>query len=223
MREPSREPIPSVRLLGALGLLIAAAACGAQQEAKEPETPPAGESAPSEPVATDEPPPGEGSSEPHKEEPPLRTPRDIVTGEGVLFMFAFSRSEAREKADQQCTAKSGDDPQKKAECMTKASDKFDADGMAFQKDSEDKWWWLTIRRKGSSLITLHKIEFDFGEETDRSITIKPKGRDKGTKPMSVPKQVVIEVPDESHIAVVDPKHGRMVYEAKLGLLEQPQQ
>jgi hypothetical protein len=201
------------------------ACCGGTAEPRAPESSGASESAPTEgegtAVAPEEPTEAaEASSEPA---PPLRTPRDIVSAQGVLFMFSFSQSEARQHAEEQCDKKAGDDPQKRAACMTKASDQFDADGIAFQKDDQDKWWWLTIRRKGSSLVTLHKIEFEFGEETDKSITIKPQGRDRGTKPMGrIPKAVVIEVPSESHIAIVDPKHGRMVYEAKLGLLESGQ-
>ena len=90
--------------------------------------------------------------------------------------------------------------------------------MAFQQ-IDGKWWWLTVRRKGQGLVTLHKIEFEFGDDGEKQITIKPKGPDKGTKPMgNIPKELTIEVPSDSEIAVKDPKQGRLVYEAKMGLL-----
>jgi hypothetical protein len=39
---------------------------------------------------------------------------------------------------------------------------------------------------------------------------------------NIPKELVIEVPGDSEIAIQDPKKGRLVYEAKLGLLGEQQ-
>lgn len=146
-----------------------------------------------------------------------RTAKDMLTAPEVTFMFSFNKSEPKEKAEEKCSAESKEDPKKMANCMKKASAKFQADGMQFKQDDKGQWVWLTLRRKGSALTTLHKIPFEFGEEKNKSVTIKPTGRDTGTQPMKPPAEVTIEVPDEFEIHMKDPTHGRMVYEAKIGI------
>lgn len=218
------------------------AACGGSQpEAKEPE--PSSEAASSSKAESDAPKKeasddgdkdGDGDKDDKKagggktsksskdsaseEKKPGRSAKDIVTREDVLFMFSFTASEPHQVAEKKCAEKSGDDPKKKADCMSKAGKSFENDGMAFTTDADGKFWWLTVRRKGSGLQTLHKVEIEFDGDSDSKVTIKTKGPDKGTKPGGLPKELVIEVPSESEIAVTDPKQGRLVYEAKLGLL-----
>lgn len=149
---------------------------------------------------------------------PLRSAKDIITREDVLFMFSFAASEPHQVAEKKCGEKTGDDPKKRADCMSKAGREFESDGMAFTEDADGKTWWLTIRRKGTGLVTLHKVEIDFDGDSEKQVTIKPHGPDKGTKPGGLPKEVVIEVPSESEISITDPKHGHLVYEAKMGLM-----
>jgi hypothetical protein len=167
----------------------------------------------------------EKSEESKKEEPAEpsgppkveRTAKDILTAPEVTFMFSFNKSEPKEKAEAKCTTEAKDDPKKMANCMKKASSKFEADGMQFKKDDKGQWVWITLRRKGSALTTLHKIPFEFGDEKPTSVTIKPTGKDLGTKPMKPPAEVTIDVPDEFQIEMKDPTYGRMVYEAKIGI------
>lgn len=147
----------------------------------------------------------------------VRTAKDIVTAKDVLFVFSFNKSEPYQKAEKKCAEKAKDDPKKKADCMSKASDQFDLDGITFEQDG-DKWVWLTMRRKGNQLLTIHKVFVEFSDEKDTSIRVKTLGPDKGTKPMAhVPKEFVIDVPTETELAITDPKDGKMVYEAKMGL------
>jgi hypothetical protein len=146
-----------------------------------------------------------------------RTAKDILTAPEVTFMFSFNKSEPKEKAEEKCSKEAKDDPKKMALCMKKASSKFEADGMQFKKDDKGQWVWLTLRRKGSTLTTLHKIPFEFGTEKEKSVSIKPTGKDTGKQPMKPPAEVTFEVPDEFEIQMQDPTHGRMVYEAKIGI------
>ncbi|HEY3500426.1 MAG TPA: hypothetical protein VGK73_37295 [Polyangiaceae bacterium] len=145
-----------------------------------------------------------------------RTAKDILTAPEVTFMFSFNKSEPKEKAEEKCTKEAKDDPKKMALCMKKASSKFEADGMQF-KQEKGQWVWITLRRKGSTLTTLHNIPFEFGEDKEKSVTIKPTGKDTGKQPMKPPAEVKIAVPDEFQIELDDPTHGRMVYEAKIGI------
>jgi hypothetical protein len=194
----------------------------AEQPPEEPEDAPG--SPPSMPpeeedATSDSDPPEEAASEEDEASSSRKvSPKDVISSQGVMFSFSFKKSDAYEKARTKCEGKSGDDPAKLAKCMGKAGQQFDADSIAFRKDDEGVWWWTTIRRRGKSLTALHKIEFEFGNETETSITIKPKGRDKGSKPMRVPAELVIQVPDDTGIVLDDPKHGRMFYEAKMGLI-----
>ena len=147
-----------------------------------------------------------------------RTAKDIITAPEVTFMFNFNDSEPKEKAEKSCTAQSGDDPKKMALCMKKESGKFQADGMQFKKDTKGEWTWVTIRRKGSAITVLHNVHIDFGEDTPTSVVIKPTGKDSGKQPGKFAGEVTIEVPNEFEIALKDPTYGRIVYEAKIGIM-----
>jgi hypothetical protein len=147
-----------------------------------------------------------------------RTAKDHLTAPDVVFMFSFNDSDPKKKAEERCEAQSKGDPKKNAQCMTKERGKFPADGMQFKKNDKGEWTWMTLRRKGSVITYLHKIPFEFGEEKETSIVLKLSGKDTGKSPMrSVPSQITIEVPNEFSIAMQDPEHGRLVYEAKIGI------
>lgn len=232
----------TLRTIACLGLTTLLAACGgSKSEAKEPESSEA--EAPSSAKADDSAPKKDSSgedkgesksrddkksdkadksgksqkAEPEEKKSAGRSAKDVLTRPDVLFMFSFNASEPHQVAEKKCTEKSGDDPKKRADCMTKAGKEFDSDGMAFLQ-VDGKWWWLKLRRTGGRLVALHKVEIDFGDDGEKEITIKPHGPDKGSKPGGLPSKLTIEVPSESEIDVVDPKFGRMVYEAKLGMM-----
>jgi hypothetical protein len=147
-----------------------------------------------------------------------RTAKDIITAPEVTFMFNFNDSEPKEKAEKSCTAQSGEDAKKMALCMKKESGKFQADGMQFKKDKDGEWSWVTLRRKGSAITILHSVHIDFGDDSATSVVIKPKGKDTGKQPGKMPGEVKIDVPNEFEIALQDPTYGRMVYEAKIGIM-----
>lgn len=147
-----------------------------------------------------------------------RTAKDHLTAPDVVFMFSFNDSEPKAKAEERCEAQSKGDPKKNAQCMTKERNKFPADGMQFKKNDKGEWTWMTLRRKGSTITYLHKIPFEFGEEKETSITLKLGSKDTGQSPMrNIPSTITIEVPNEFQIAMQDPTHGRLVYEAKIGI------
>ena len=147
-----------------------------------------------------------------------RSPRDIITAPDVLFVFSFASSEIGDKTEERCAKLAKDNPKKQNQCTAKERKKITQDVVGFSQDKKGKWWWLTARLKGSRLVPLHKVQFEFGEEKADSIVIKPIGRDKGKKPWAnVPRKVTIGVPNEFSIVLTDPKYGRMVYEAKIGI------
>jgi hypothetical protein len=148
-----------------------------------------------------------------------RSAQDILTAPDVVFMLSFNDSDIKQAADSKCTASSGNDPKKMNACMAKARKGLDVDGYQF-KEKDGKWWWLTLRTQGKILHTLHKFEIEFGPEKEGSVTFKPKGKDFGTAPGRTPNSVTFLVPNEYQIAINDAKLGKLVYEAKIGLLTQ---
>jgi hypothetical protein len=220
----------SMRLFTSLFVVTTLSACGGSKpEAEEPKSetaaPSEGSSSRSEAAAPEEKKAPEASSDAKKKEDApapeeaksIRTAKDIVTREGVFFELSFAASDAHQEADKHCSEKAKDDPKKKADCMTKASQQMESDGIAF-REAEGKWWWYSIRRQGPKMVPVHKIEIDFADEKDKSVAIVPKGRDQGTKPMGrVPDKVVVDVASDSEISITDPKLGKLVYTAKMGL------
>lgn len=163
------------------------------------------------------------ATSPATEDSATRSAKDVLLKPDVLYVFSFADSEAHQAAEKQCKQSSHDDPQKTADCMDRASKRVDQDALSFQQDEEGKYWWLTVKRKGNSLVTLHRIGFDFGKDSDKKVVLKPHGPDKGTKPLgAIPKELVVEIEGDSEIAINDPKLGRLVYQAKLGLLGKPE-
>lgn len=150
---------------------------------------------------------------------PTRSAQDILTAPDVVFMLSFNDSDVKQAAETKCTASAGNDPKKLNGCMAKARKAIDIDGYQF-KETDGKWFWLTLRTKGKTLTTLHKFEVEFGPETPGSVTVKPKGKDLGSKPGRTPAPFTVQVPNDYQIALDDPKLGKLVYEAKIGLLSQ---
>lgn len=218
-----------MRLNTYFGWAVAAlclAACGGNQKpaeeppaasgeaAAEAEAPKAAEKASAEPEKAEE----SSSSGPTIK----RTAKDIVTMPDVIFMFSFNESDVRQGAEERCDKVGQDDPKKRAECMTKEKSKIEADGIQFKQEKGD-WYWITVKRKGAVLTNLHKLPIEFKDETDTSITVKPTGKDEGTlRGKGAPGETKIEVPNDYQIVLTDPTHGRMVYEAKLGLVGEQQ-
>jgi outer membrane biosynthesis protein TonB len=146
---------------------------------------------------------------------PTRSLQDILTASDVVFMLSFNDSDIKQAAETKCSASSGNDPKKMNACMAKAHKGVEVDGYRF-KEVDGKLWWFTLRTQGRILHTIHKFEIEFGPEQDKSITIKPKGKDMGSAHGRPPTSVTIQVPNEYQIAINDPKLGKLVYEAKIG-------
>jgi hypothetical protein len=147
-----------------------------------------------------------------------RSAKDILTAPDVIFMFSFNQSDIKDEFEKQCDKEAHDNPKKRADCMTKAKKKIDFDGIQF-KQEKGSWYWLTISRKGKTLTNLHKVPIEFGKEDEHSIVLKPTGKDEGKARGGAPGETKVEVPNEYEIVIKDPKLGKMVFEAKIGLTD----
>lgn len=211
-----------------LSLSMCVAACGGSSKpAEEPSSSPSGESKEAEsgeektqsdaPAKTDakdakKEAPAEESSEPKV----TRTAKDIITAPDVIFMFSWNSSDVKEKAEKQCDSEASNNPKKRAACLDREKKKVDFDGMSF-KQEKGRWYWLVIKRKGKTLVNLHKVPVEFLKEEDHSIVLKPAGKDEGTARGGALTETKVSVPNEYQIEIEDPSLGKTVYEAKIGL------
>jgi hypothetical protein len=149
----------------------------------------------------------------------VRKAKDYITTEGAVFMYSFNESDAKGKAEKACNEKTKGDSAKQAICMTAAQKKFGADGYHFTQDDSGKWYWEIVKINNGVVTNLHRLPIEFAKEDEKSIQVKVIGKDeaKGAKGY-VPSEVTFEVPNSYEIIQSDPDEGKIVFEAKLGLM-----
>jgi len=144
-----------------------------------------------------------------------REPREILELKDNVFFFSFEESDVKRTAEGTCTKQGGNDPKKVAACMSKARSEYEGDGHRFTQDKAGDWWWSVVKRKGKVLNNVHRVRYQYGDQSGNTVVIKPEGKDEGSARWAKPpSEVKIEVPNEYRIVVQDPKQGKMVYEAK---------
>ncbi len=153
-----------------------------------------------------------------EEKPPAHTAKDVIAKPDSLWVYSYADSDPHQEAEKKCKGSSKDDPKKTADCMAKASKNQERDALAFQMKG-DKLYFLTIDRKGGTLNVTHKIPVDVSDESETKITLKPNGKDEGSKPGGGAfGTMVLELDGESAFAMKDSRLGKLVYQAKLGLM-----
>jgi hypothetical protein len=170
----------------------------------------------------------EPEATPPKEEPPIaqsggerpsRSPIETITAAKVAFVINYSSSEPHERAEKRCDARSGGDPKARANCMQKERSDFMADVIQFKRNKKGKLVWITYRRKGSNLTELSLAEIELENETENQVTIKVLETKKPRALFSVKNKFVVKVPNDYSIELDEPLHGKLVYDAKIDLLE----
>jgi hypothetical protein len=219
-------------MIGCWVAAMAVAACGGGSASAPPasaseKAPPGGsakapEAAPAPDAgAVAEPPSPEAKTETapaKKDEPkPSRPPHDVLTQKDTLFMLNFDESDAGKAAEASCS-KSTKDPKSLAACIGKERSKIDADGHGFKKDKDGNLTWVVVHRQGKILLTIHKMHMAFANETDNTIQVKPEGKDTGKRPGGVGGDFTVEVPSDYRIVIGNARLGKLVYEAKIGLV-----
>jgi hypothetical protein len=149
----------------------------------------------------------------------VRTAQSRLTTPDVVFMFSFNESDVKAKAEKDCADKTKGDAEKNGACMAAARKRVEADGYHFMKGDDGQWYWLVIRQKGKVLTYLHRVPIEFIKDSATSVVLKPVGKDKGSTPFkTLPSEITIETPNDYQIVENDPQMGKVVYEAKMGLL-----
>lgn len=155
------------------------------------------------------------SDAPAAETTATRRPIDVLTGPNVAFIVDYPNSQPHEAAERACESEAAE---KRGECMQKARAAFRADVLYFKKDAQGRFWLTVYERKGSALPELFKARVEFSDETASSVTLRLKD-EKGTRPIFAGAgKIVVSVPNDYGLELNDPKHGRLVYGAKVGLV-----
>ncbi|HTA92370.1 MAG TPA: hypothetical protein VK745_22485 [Polyangiaceae bacterium] len=186
-----------------------------------PATPDAGsvnEPAPTPAPSASEAPAPEKKPEPEAVEKPSRPPIEILTSPDTAFLINYSGSAPLETARKTCSDKGGTDDEAIAKCMAEARDAFKADVLRFKKDGSH-WSCIIYKRDGSRLDEVYSARVDLAEDSASSVKLKFLGGDKGMRSILKNKRdAIIQVPNDYSFVVTDAELGRLVYEAKVGLI-----
>ncbi|MBI2395767.1 MAG: hypothetical protein HYV09_39750 [Deltaproteobacteria bacterium] len=145
-----------------------------------------------------------------------KSAKEVVTASGAVFMFSLADSEGAKKAvDEDCGKKAKKDDKKLESCKKDAEAAGANEGIRFEKDDKGDWYWVSFGKEKDKEVVYNKVKFTVGDEAEGKLTLKPEGKDQGKKAMkTLPKEVVLEVPDESTVVMQDPKKGKLVYKKK---------
>ena len=147
-----------------------------------------------------------------------RPPVQLLTNSNALFMFNFNESEVGKAAKEQCESAGGARNEISA-CLEKARAKVPIESLRFVKKGAD-YWWITLNRYKGNLLKWHIIQFQVGEEKSDWVALKPIGKDKGIAPMArIPRTLEIELPNDFSIVLNDPEFGKLMFDAKIGMIE----
>jgi len=148
------------------------------------------------------------------------SPVDVLLKEDAVFMLDFKKSDVGKKQEEACDQRAGDDPAKKANCMSAAMKKVNREGFLFEEDDEGQLWFVRVSVEGGKKVVYNQVKAELGEPSGKSVTVKTSGRDQAARRKgSVPGEFTINVPDEYTATIDDASKGKMVYELRLSLFE----
>lgn len=139
----------------------------------------------------------------------------------MVYVLNYSASKVGESAKERCESEHQGDLGAARECLSKERSKVAVESIRFVKDPHGQYWWVTYNRYKGNLLKWHRIQFLPGKADADSVTLNLTGKDKGIAPMpKIPSSLNVELPNDYSIVVSDPEYGAMMYDAKIGLMEQ---
>ncbi|HVU00583.1 MAG TPA: hypothetical protein VHE30_02485 [Polyangiaceae bacterium] len=224
----------SSRSLPILVLLLSA--CGSPPPPAEPAAPPPA-AAPSAAPSAEAPPatsaaapapaaPAPSAEAPKEEEAALsKSVGERLLAPTMSYMLNYAASGAHDKTAAACEAASGDDPAKKAACISKERDKLVSDVLVFEKTGKGTFWTI-YKRSGSTLAEVWKGPIELSADSPERVTVKilKAEKEKGYRQLFAgKKELTIASASDSSIELDDPQFGKLVYEARIGLVERHDQ
>ncbi len=198
-------------------------ACGGDKPKVEtPPTPSAEPQASAAPAETAPPkvetPPAETAKAEAPPPPPRKTAKEIIEAGGT-FMFSLADSaDAKKLATDKCEKDSKKDAKKLEACNKAVEASAATEGIRFEKDGKGALWYTAFGKEKDKEVIHIKMAFKIAKSDGDKLTVNPEGKAQGklaNKP--APKEVTMEVPDESTVKVTDPspaKKGVLVFKKK---------
>jgi len=152
-----------------------------------------------------------------KKEEKKKSGKEIVLGGGTMtYVFSLADSpDAKKAADEGCAKKAGKDDKKLEACKKEVETTAADEGIRFEKDDKGDWYWVSFGKEKDKEVVYNKVKIKAGEDAPGKLVIMPEGKDSGKKPMkTMPKEMVVEVPDDTTVVIADPKKGKVVYKKK---------
>jgi hypothetical protein len=148
------------------------------------------------------------------------SPLDVLQHPGAMFVINYRNSDMGKAKEAACEKKAAGDPAKKAACMTAATNAVKREGILFEQDDDENWWYVRFHIAKGKQVDLNRVQCEFGTPRGSKITVKTSGPDKVRGAQGrVPSELEFDVPDEFTITVHDPARGNIVYESKVGLVD----
>jgi hypothetical protein len=145
----------------------------------------------------------------------------LITLPKVAFQIEYDDSAPRLKAEAACKAQTKDDAQAMASCLQKARDQFLPDVLRFKKGNQGRWLVVIYKRSGSDLRELYSGAVELTDEPSSTVRLKVTGREQGQKPLFKGRtSALIKVPNEYSLELEDPQLGKLIYGAKIGLVNE---
>ena len=148
-----------------------------------------------------------------------RSVGDRLFARTMAYMLNYGISPAKEKVAQACAKKSGDDAAALAACVEKERAKLVSDVLVFEKGEKGSTW-RTYKRVGNNLTEITVAQVEVGTDTPEKIELKIKSETGPRQLFAGKKQIVILSESDSSVAVDDPQLGKLIYEARVGLMNQ---
>ncbi|MBN1607525.1 MAG: hypothetical protein JW940_12890 [Polyangiaceae bacterium] len=151
---------------------------------------------------------------------PKTSPAEVLQHPGAMFVINYRDSDMGKAKEAACEKKAAGDPAKKAACMTAASNAVKREGILFEQDDDQNWWYVRFHIAKGKQVELNRVRCEFGKPQGSKITVRTSGADKARGAQGrVPSELEFDVPDEFTITLHDPQRGNIVYESKVGLVD----
>jgi type IV secretory pathway VirB10-like protein len=204
-------------------VILGLAVVGCGESAPDPRSapPPASVAPPApKPTASEAPKEEPKKEEPRKEEPPPppppKTAKEVIVP-GATFLFSLADSpDAMKAVTETCGKKKKDEDKKKCEDEAKAS--AAEEGIRFEKGEKDGTWvWVSFGKEKDKEVVFNKITIKDPKFEDKKVTFTMTGKDSGKRAMKFKEgdaSPVTELVDDTTVAMMDPKKGRLVFKLK---------
>ena len=148
------------------------------------------------------------------------SPLEVLQHPGAMFIINYRNSDMGKAKEAACEKKAAGDPAKKAACMTAATNAVKREGILFEQDDDQNWWYVRFHIAKGKQVELNRVRCEFGKPQGSKITVKTSGPDKARGAHGkVPSELEFDVPDEFRITLHDPQRGNIVYDSKVGLVD----